>query len=42
MGAEHLIESFGEVLQEVKAVGDLRGSRRACTGAILIGFEAIW
>jgi len=41
MGAEYLIKGLGEVLQEVKAVGDLRGLGRARTGAILIGFEAI-
>ena len=28
MGAEYLIEGFGEILQEVKAVGDLRGLQR--------------
>ena len=41
MGTEHLIEGFGEVLPEVKAVSDLRGLRRTRAGAILIGFEAI-
>ena len=41
MGTEHLIKGLGEVLQEMKAVDDLRGLGRARTGAILIGFEAI-
>jgi hypothetical protein len=41
MGAEHLVEGFGEVLQEMETVGGLRGLRRARTGIIAIGFEAI-
>jgi len=41
MGAEHLIKGLGEVLQEVKAVGDLRGLGRARTGAIAIGFHPV-
>ena len=41
VGAEHLIQRFGEVLQEVKAVGHLGGLRRARTGAIDIRFQAI-
>ena len=41
VGAEDLIQGFGEVLQEVKAVGHLGGLRRARTGAVPIGFQAI-
>jgi hypothetical protein len=41
MGAEHLVEGFGEVLQGMETVGDLRGLRRARTGTIAIGSEAI-
>jgi hypothetical protein len=41
MGVQHLIESFGEVLQQVKAIGDLDrlggtlpGPVRVCSGPI--------
>ena len=41
VGAEDLVERFGEVLQEMKAVGHLGGLRRARTGAVPIRFQAI-
>jgi hypothetical protein len=40
VGAEDLVEGFGEVLQEMNAVGDLRGLRRARTGTIHRGVQA--
>jgi hypothetical protein len=41
MGAEDLVEGFGEVLQEVKAVGHLGGLWRARAGAVPIGLQAV-
>jgi hypothetical protein len=41
VGAEDLIQRFGEVLHEVKAVGHLGGLRGASTGTIAIPFHAI-
>jgi hypothetical protein len=41
MGAEDLIERFGEVLQEMKAVGHLGGLRHTRAGAVEIGFHPI-
>jgi hypothetical protein len=39
--AEDLVEGFGEVLQEMKAVGDLRGLRCTRAGPIPLDFQAI-
>jgi hypothetical protein len=41
MSAEDLVQRFGEVLQEVKAVGDLGGRRRARAGAVPLRFHAV-
>jgi hypothetical protein len=41
MGVKHLVESFGEVLQEVEAVGDLDPVGGALSGPVGIGFGAI-
>jgi hypothetical protein len=41
MGTEHLLEGFGKVLQEVKAVGDLRGLRCTRTSAVARRFQTI-
>lgn len=41
MGAEDRVEDLSEVLQAVKAIGDLRSLRRARAGTVDIGFEAI-
>ena len=37
MGVKHLVEGFGQVLQEVKAVRDLDRIRGALPGAVCIG-----
>jgi hypothetical protein len=41
MGAEDLIQRFGKVLHEVKAVGHLDGLRCPSSGAIAIRFHPI-
>jgi hypothetical protein len=41
VGAEHLIQRFGEVLHQVKAVGHLGGLRCARTGAVALRFHPI-
>jgi hypothetical protein len=34
MSTEHLIKHFGEILQQMEAVGDLSRPRGACTGSV--------
>jgi hypothetical protein len=41
MGAEDLVERFGKVLQQMKAVGDLAGLRGSRTGAVHIRFHPV-
>ena len=41
MGVEHLVKGFGEVLQEVKAIGDLDGLGGALSGFVRIGSRPI-
>jgi hypothetical protein len=41
MGTEDLIQRFGEVLHEVKAVGHLRGLRCARPGPVALRFHPI-
>jgi hypothetical protein len=41
MGTEHLLQSLCQVLQQVKAIGDLDGRRPAVPNASLIRFEPV-
>ena len=41
MNGEHLVQGFGQVLQEVKAVGDLKGTRSALLCTFGVGFRPI-
>ena len=41
VGAEDLIQRFGKILHQVKAVGHLRGLRCTCTGAVALCLHPI-